>query len=219
MIGIYSITNLVSGNVYYGSSFDIEKRIAKHKSRLLNNKHENKHLQRSYNNRKSDTFVFSILEICNSSITDAELRKLEQEYIDKTDKDKLYNQCLVAGSTKGKKHSIETREKISKALKGHKKLCNRAISEETRKKLSKAHKGIPRPKRVGIPYKNKGKPNVNGRKTILQIDKITNVVIKEWIGLREAAQGTGTQCSDICKVCKGKGNTANGYIWKYKNIG
>ena len=217
MIGIYSITNIVSNNVYYGSSFRVEQRIVRHKSRLLNNKHENKHLQRAYNIYGLESFVFTILEICNESITDVELRKLEQKYIDGHDKDKLYNQCPVAGSTKGKKHSEETKDKISNALKGHKLLCSRVISDETRKKLSIAHKGIPRPNRVGIPFKNKGKPNLNARKIILQINKDTNILIKEWQGLQEAAKQTGTQCSDICKVCNGKGKTANGYIWKYKN--
>ena len=52
--------------------------------------------------------------------------------------------------------------------------------------------------------------------TVLQIDKNTNEVICEYNSLKEASQNTGIASSTICNVCKGKGKTAGGYKWKYK---
>lgn len=53
--------------------------------------------------------------------------------------------------------------------------------------------------------------------TVLQIDKETNEVICEYSSLKEASQKTNIASSTICNVCKGKGKTAGGYKWKYKN--
>ena len=49
MIGIYAIHNIKTDKYYIGQSKDIEHRWKQHKSRLKNNKHENEHLQNSYN--------------------------------------------------------------------------------------------------------------------------------------------------------------------------
>lgn len=51
---------------------------------------------------------------------------------------------------------------------------------------------------------------------VLQIDKTTNKVIQEFSSIKEASQFTKVASSTICNVCKGKGKTAGGYKWKYK---
>ena len=74
MIGIYKITNKVSGKIYIGQSKDIEVRIDQHLSALRRNKHENKDMQRDYN-LFSSAFEFEVVEECPLSLlNEAEIR-------------------------------------------------------------------------------------------------------------------------------------------------
>ena len=52
--------------------------------------------------------------------------------------------------------------------------------------------------------------------TVLQIDKNTDEIIREFASIKEASTVTQIASSTICNVCKGKGKTAGGYKWKYK---
>ena len=54
--------------------------------------------------------------------------------------------------------------------------------------------------------------------TVQQINKETNEIIAEFSSLAEATKLTGVASSTICNVCNGKGKTAGGFKWKYKNI-
>lgn len=51
---------------------------------------------------------------------------------------------------------------------------------------------------------------------IMQFDK-NNVFIKEYNSMREAEKETGICNATISKVCRGLGNTAGGYKWKFSN--
>lgn len=53
--------------------------------------------------------------------------------------------------------------------------------------------------------------------TVLQMDKITNEIIAEFSSIASASKATKIASSTICNVCNGKGKTAGGYKWKYKN--
>lgn len=78
-IGIYMIQNMCNNKVYIGQSIDIERRWNDHKYKLNNNKHENLHLQDSFNKYGESNFVFSILCECETD----QLNDLEIYYIDK----------------------------------------------------------------------------------------------------------------------------------------
>ena len=52
--------------------------------------------------------------------------------------------------------------------------------------------------------------------SVLQIDKNTDEIIKEFSSLKEASEQTHITKSIICRVCNGKGKTAGGFKWKYK---
>lgn len=52
-------------------------------------------------------------------------------------------------------------------------------------------------------------------KKVLQLDKTTDKLIKEWGGAKEAAKAVGCYVGNIRAVCSGKHKTAKGYKWKY----
>jgi group I intron endonuclease len=77
--GIYKITNINTGNMYIGSSINIEQREKDHFNMLKNNKHHSKELQRSYNRTKDkNVFKFEIIEEVKD---ETELKVREQYYI------------------------------------------------------------------------------------------------------------------------------------------
>lgn len=52
-------------------------------------------------------------------------------------------------------------------------------------------------------------------KKVLQLDKTTNKLIKEWSSAKEAAKVIGCYTNTIAAACNGKRKTAKGYKWKY----
>ena len=51
---------------------------------------------------------------------------------------------------------------------------------------------------------------------ILQLDKYTNRMIKEYDSLASAGRNLGVNTGKICLVCQGKRKSAYGYKWEYK---
>jgi group I intron endonuclease len=143
--GVYCIECLADGKSYVGSaSKSLTKRLWTHRSLLSKGRHTNLHLQAAWDKYGKESFRFSVLEQCLPS----ECLVKEQGWIDQLDacnKEKGFNKAPVAGSTLGVKHTIETRNKVSAALKGKKKTEEHAaaikkgkqvISQRTRQKLS-----------------------------------------------------------------------------------
>ena len=60
--GIYKITNLINKKYYIGSSLDIKRRWKEHRRNLIKNKHNNIHLQKSWNKYGENSFLFEIIE-------------------------------------------------------------------------------------------------------------------------------------------------------------
>lgn len=118
---IYSIVNEINGACYIGSTVgkDGKHRWQRHKSDLNKNIHHSKYLQRAWNKYGADFFKFTILEY-----VDEKILEIEQKYLD----DRRYNYpqylnynvCWVAGNCSGRKHSDETKKKISESRKGAK---------------------------------------------------------------------------------------------------
>ena len=101
MIGIYSITDKTTGNMYIGQSVDIERRFAEHKAPKARG---NAKLHKDIREKGIDNFEFAVIEEC--SIDDLNLKELQ--YIKKLNP--FYN-------TVGKSVSAETRKKISEGTK------------------------------------------------------------------------------------------------------
>lgn len=79
--GIYCIEHVKSGRKYYGSSLDIKRRFANHKTSLRNNRHHCIYLQRAVNKYGLDEFRFYIAEETKDK-TKHDLFNMERKYID-----------------------------------------------------------------------------------------------------------------------------------------
>ena len=136
--GIYKITNLVNSKFYIGSAVNIISRWSKHKSKLNLNKHHSPKLQNSWNKYGVDNFKFEIIEECDKE----KLIEREQYYIDLYVSFNVgYNCTPKAGNTLGKICSVETRNKIRKALMGNKNFLGHFHSNETKNRLRESSKG------------------------------------------------------------------------------
>lgn len=133
--GVYKIENILTGNVYIGSSVSMESRWRGHRYSLRRGDHHSKYLQRSWNKHGERAFRFSVLLICEEK----NLIMYEQACIDALQPE--YNSLIAAGSPAGVPKSEDTRKKISEALKG------RRVSDESRGRMREAakHKRQPPP--------------------------------------------------------------------------
>lgn len=101
--GIYRIKNIITGDCYIGSSFNIQKRMSYHKLYLKRNKHHCIKLQRSYNKYGINNFIYEVICKCDRQL----LLYLEQQYINAVKP--FFNTAIDAlAPMKGRKHSPET---------------------------------------------------------------------------------------------------------------
>ncbi len=82
--GVYSIIHDKTNKIYHGSTYNLYNRITEHVRDLANLKHINSDLQ----DIAIDDGTFSLIFHQTDSIDDA--IRLEQDYINNTDKDLLY---------------------------------------------------------------------------------------------------------------------------------
>ena len=89
IIGVYKISNTLSGRYYIGYSTNINKRFTVHRSKLKQNCHDNIFLQRAYNLDGEDKFIYEIIHFCD---TEEEAKEIELQYLtDLTIRNIIYN--------------------------------------------------------------------------------------------------------------------------------
>lgn len=116
--GIYTITNLIDNKIYVGYATNFRKRKGDHFANLNNNKHKNIHLQRAYNKYGRNNFVCELIEECEvKHLTSQE--NYWSNLLDTHNPKRGYN-IRPTGVDTLVSHSQETRDKISRALKGKK---------------------------------------------------------------------------------------------------
>ncbi len=88
--GVFQIKNTANGKVLLGSSLNLEGPLNSHKFMLTIGHHDNKELQKDWNEYGPDKFVFEILEVVqvtddpNFNLKD-ELTLLEEIWLEKLD--------------------------------------------------------------------------------------------------------------------------------------
>jgi len=162
---IYKIENLVNGKVYIGQTTQNPNyRRRQHFKLLRDNKHQNSHLQHSFNKYGLFNFEFIII---NYGTSKEVLDQLEDDYINYYDclnQNKGYN--LKNGGTNGLP-SDETRLKLSKANSGKNNamygmkgplapMYGKKHSIHTIKKISESKKGKKR-----LPFTDEWKQNIS----------------------------------------------------------
>src|SRR6267142_6702830 len=139
--GVYKIVNTVNGRVYVGSSLYFPERWRSHKRDLISCRHHNCYLQEDWVKYGEESFVFEMVELCSPE----ELLKNEELWINKLEsgfnqngynldlkpttdpfqtrlsllgKPKTLTHCKNLGiAHKGKKHTIQHKEKMIASLK------------------------------------------------------------------------------------------------------
>lgn len=105
--GIYQIKNLITGDLYIGSSNDVEKRFKDHKRKLITETHHSRILQHAYNKYSLNDFEFSIICKCDKFLK----LYIEQIYIDSMSP--RYNTAKSSSAPmEGRSHSEETKAKF-----------------------------------------------------------------------------------------------------------
>lgn len=232
MIGtIYKLTS-PSGKSYIGQTIDYKRRRAS-----FLNKHcyySGKRLDNAVKKHGAETFSYEIIVQVYGD-TKEELREkldeLEKYYIAKYDSYRNgYNMTEGGSGSKGCFQTKESRKKISLSRIG--KLSpnkGKTLTEHQRKMLSEYAKT-----RIGEKNPFYGKAHSLDTKTrirqanskaVLQLDKETEKVLREFSSAKEAGSyfGKPHANSEIIKVCRGyispsgkKYITSLGYKWKYK---
>jgi group I intron endonuclease len=133
--GIYGFRNSLNKKWYIGQSVNIKERIRSHKAALNAGYHNNEHLLRAWKKYGEISFEILILEECNQDMLD--IRETAWiSYYKSTIREFGYN--LLSGGGGLKRHSEESKNKLSLKTKGRK---GKPMSEETKKKLSLINKG------------------------------------------------------------------------------
>lgn len=241
--GIYIIKCVENQRFYIGRTLNYKKRVNDHLRDLRRGTHKNQPLQYNFDKYGVDSFVFRLLIFLPQD--EYIHRAIEQELIDALINEKScmnINEtagggCIVPMTEERKEKIRQTKlgnknyfygkkrpehaKKLSEMMKGHK------LSNETKRKIAESHKG----KKLSDEHKEKLKEAFIGEnnprygvrgalnqlsKPILQIDIETGNVITEFSGLRDVERITGFDRGGVGKVCRGRGKTAYGYIWRYK---
>ncbi len=214
--GVYTITNLVNGKIYVGSTMDsFKRRCYNHYSSLSRGIHKNKHLQSSYNKYGKDNLLFEILEICELPYCLSQ----EQYWINMLNvcNPKYgYNNASVTGTSFGVRRTLEQKNKMSLLRKekypdGAPWIKGRKNSKQ---QLINISNGL----------KNYFKENINATdilkkllsKPVLKFD-LDNNFIEEYYSCTYAAKMNNTYRSSIISCCKGNSKTSGGFKWKYKD--
>ena len=219
MVGIYKITNTENGKCYIGQSRDIKARWQKHLSSYKS--YPDWELYRAFKKYGISKFTFEIVEECQIE----ELNEREIYWIAQYDSfNNGYNMTLGGEACNGTNDKKVYQYDISGKLIGEYKSAHEAsrILNIQFTNICKVCRGERKTaggfgwsyqkKEIEEPIKTITKHNT----AVLQYDKSGNF-IAEYKSAREAWKQTGISDTTIGLVCKGKGKTAGGFVWKYKN--
>lgn len=161
IIGVYKISNTLSGRYYIGYSTNINKRFTVHRCKLKQNYHDNIFLQRAYNLDGEDKFIYEIIHICD---TEEKAKEIELQYLtdlsirnviynlnynnsggdllkNHPDKEKIRERINNSCKETLSKMSLEERKQKYGILGEKNGMYGKTHTEEVRQKISQTHKG------------------------------------------------------------------------------
>ena len=134
IIGIYKITNTITGDFYIGSSKNIKSRLAAHKCQSTWNNHPNNPLYQDMKKYSLNNFVFEIL----AEVEEGNLKETEQEFIEKLQP--TYNQMNAKDlNIERRKKRIKEYEKTDKRKKAKKEYEKTDKRKERKKEYNKEY--------------------------------------------------------------------------------
>lgn len=135
--GIYKIRNLLNGKVYIGQSVDLNTRFKDHKKKCrCKTNHPLYNTIRKYG---LENFEFDVIEHIEDINKLNECEQYWLDYYKSYDRNYGYNLCYIAESTRGYKHTEETKQKMS--LNHSKSWLGKKHTEETKRKIGECHVG------------------------------------------------------------------------------
>ena len=219
MIGIYKITNTVNGKCYIGQSRDIKARWQKHLSSYKS--YPDWELYRAFKKYGISKFTFEIIEECLIE----ELNEREIYWIAQYDSfNNGYNMTLGGEACNGTNDKTVYQYDLSGRLIGEYKSAHEAarILNIQFTNICKVCRGERKTAGgFGWSYEKKTieepiQTTIRHNTAVVQYEKCGNF-IAEYKSAREAWKQTGISDTTSGLVCKGKGKTAGGFIWRYKN--
>lgn len=230
-IGVYSIRNTITNDLYVGATKDINRRIAEHKSRGRYEKHQQQ-LYKDFRKYNVDNFIFKTLEITEiESIHDREIfwiKELNPSYNNNSGgkgnpghivSEKTRNILSIRG--KKQWHNLSEEDKQHRILnnlvgsgKGYK------VSDKTKLRLRSYRLGstasLETKHKISESQKISMIGNKNGNKKVSSYKD--GVLVKNYDSIIDASTELKIHPSNITKVLKDVQNTAGGYKWKYQLI-
>jgi group I intron endonuclease len=110
--GIYAIENIGTGHVYIGRSTNVSKRIQHHFWKLENNRHNNPHMQASYDKYGRALFIWRLLLLCRPQDL-AMYERLSIKGFDSGNRVRGFNLMAVSEDGEHYVHNAEARAKSS----------------------------------------------------------------------------------------------------------
>ncbi len=219
MIGIYKITNTINDKCYIGQSKDIKARWAKHLSAYKSS--PDWELYRAFKKYGISAFKFEIIEECSIEA----LNEREIYWIAQYDSfNNGYNMTLGGEACNGTNDKAVYQYDLSGRFIKEYKSAHDAARENNIQftNICKVCRGE-RKTAGGFGWSYEKKDKIEpikthrlGDRTVLQFTK-DGQFVAEYSTAAEADRVTGIHRTTIGLVCKGKGKTAGGFVWKYKN--
>ena len=178
-------------------------------------------LHRSFIKYGLENHIFEVIEECNIELLNKKERYW-QEYYNVLVKD--LNCILTKSNDRSGKFSEEIIKKMSLSSMGNKHFLGKKHSQETKDKISKSNKGRKYSNEVNLSKGRKGKaPPLKGKFSkdnplsipITQLN-LDNTFIKDWDCLMDVKRELGLNICNINSCLKGKLKTSNNFKWIYK---
>jgi len=223
---VYIITNKANGKVYIGvTKCSLRKRWNEHIC-AANKGTKKTFISRAISKYGKDMFTMELFKKCD---TESEMYATEIMLITKynsNDRSNGYNNSVGGEiSSKGMRHSPETRAKIS-ATQSNKKRQPHSIQAKESMRLAALGRDMSKAvaasvlKRRGVPLSKETRNKLSAikiGKRWVPVDAINSdgVIIGTFVNLSVAASSMGTSQPAISNVLTKRAKTAGGYLWQY----